>query len=144
MKIFGGEANLHASVYGSLISKFILYLMSRIQEILHKSSCQRLWGEWGTYPVLLFLQRIALRSPPIEFAPLSSPPPYAVFAPTLCRVRPHFMPCSPPPYAVFAPTLCRVRPHTFRVRPHQVEFTPWLSDIQMSWFVLGNWVDGIN
>ena len=43
------------------------------------------------------------------------------------------------PYRVrpfeFAPTLCRVRPHTFRVRPHQVEFAPWLSDIQMSWFV---------
>ena len=44
-------------------------------------------------------------------------------------------PRSPP--IEFAPTLCRVRPHTFRVRPHQVEFefAPWLSDIQMSWFV---------
>ena len=35
-------------------------------------------------------------------------------------------PRSPP--IEFAPTLCRVRPHTFRVRPHQVEFAPWLSD----------------
>ena len=43
------------------------------------------------------------------------------------------------PYQVrpfeFAPTLCRVRPHSFRVRPYQVEFAPWLNDIQMSWFV---------
>ena len=35
------------------------------------------------------------------------------------------------PYRVrpfeFTPTLCRVRPHTFRVRPYQVEFAPWLS-----------------
>ena len=43
------------------------------------------------------------------------------------------------PYGVrpfkFAPTLCRVRPHTFRVRPYQVEFAPWLSAIQMGLFV---------
>ena len=45
-----------------------------------------------------------------------------------------FAPYRVRPYE-FAPTLCRVRPHTFRVRPHQVEFAPWLSDIQMSWFV---------
>ena len=49
----------------------------------------------------------------------------------LHRVRP--LSSSPP--IEFTPTLCRVRPHTFRVRPHQVEFAPWLSDIQMSWFV---------
>ena len=42
----------------------------------------------------------------------------AAFAPY--RVRPYLIPCSP---------------HTFRVRPNQVEFAPWLSDIQMSWFV---------
>ena len=35
----------------------------------------------------------------------------------------------------FAPTSYHVHPHTFWVRPHQVESAPWLSDIQMSWFV---------
>ena len=34
------------------------------------------------------LDRIAQRSPPIEFAPSSSPLPYAVFAPTLFKFDP--------------------------------------------------------
>ena len=37
------------------------------------------------------------------------------------------------PYQVrpfeFAPTLYRDHPHTFRVRPHQVKFTPRLSHV---------------
>ena len=44
-----------------------------------------------------------------------------------------YPPLSPP--IKFAPTSYHVHPHTFWVRPHQVESAPWLSDIQMSWFV---------
>ena len=49
-----------------------------------------------------------------------------------------YLPLSPP--IEFAPTSYHVRPHTFWVWPHQVESAPWLSDIQMSWFV-SRWVN---
>ena len=48
-----------------------------------------------------------------------------------CRVSAAFAPYRVRPFE-FAPTSYRVRPHTFRVRPYQVEFAPWLRDIQMN------------
>ena len=61
-----------------------------------------------------------------------------LFSYTNCAVNPlvsaAFAPYRNRPFE-FAPTLYCVRPHTFRVRPHSVEFAPWLSDIQISWFV---------
>ena len=46
------------------------------------SSYDNLWFP-VSFPNLLLRKRIAPRSPPIEFAPSSLPPPYTVFAPTL-------------------------------------------------------------
>ena len=51
------------------------------------SSYDNLWFA-VSFPNLLLRKRIAPRSPPIEFAPSSSPPPYAVFAPTLFEFDP--------------------------------------------------------
>ena len=54
---FWGKVNLHASVYGNLILKFILYLMSRIQEILHKRSCQKLGGRSEEHTLYCYSSR---------------------------------------------------------------------------------------
>ena len=83
MKILGGKVNLHASVYGSLISKFIIYLMSRIQQILNKSSCQRLGGS-EEHTLYHYSSRELHCVHPLS----SLPPPYAVFAPTLFEFDP--------------------------------------------------------
>ena len=83
MKILGGKVNLHASVYGSLISKFIIYLMSRIQQILHKRSCQRLGGS-EEHTLYHYSSRELHCVHPLS----SLPPPYAVFTPTLFEFDP--------------------------------------------------------
>ena len=88
MKIFGGEANLHASVYGSLISKFILYLMSRIQEIL---------GGVRNIPCTAIPPENCTALTPYRVRPFE-------FAPTLCRVCPHLMLCSPPHFSSATPS----------------------------------------
>ena len=49
-----------------------------------------------------------------------------------CLVLGRYLPRSP--FIEFALTLYHIRPPTFRVQPHQVEFVPRLSNVQMRWF----------